>query len=70
MVKKPIDYFTEEKKTFTDIDQILEFKKTLKNNELYDFDDSFVLIDLTRSMENPLVEYLKKNIDKIGRNLR
>ena len=70
LVKKPIDYFTEEKKTFTDIDQILEFKKTLKNNELYDFDDSFVLIDLTRSMENPLVEYLKKNIDKIGRNLR
>lgn len=62
------NFFTEEKNnkaSFTDLKQILKFKKTLKNGELYDYDDSFVLIDLTRA----LVEYVKKNKNKIGRNL-
>lgn len=62
------NFFTEEKNnkaSFTDLKQILKFKKTLKNNSLYDYDDSFVLIDLTRA----LVEYVKKNKNKIGRNL-
>ena len=70
LVRKPLRYFTGEEKSFTDIDQILEFKKTLKNDEIYDFDNSFVVIVLTRSCENPLLEYSKKNMDKIGRNLR
>lgn len=62
------NFFTEEKNnkaSFTDLKQILKFKKTLKNGELYDYDDSFVLIELNPLCENPLSEYSEKIMELV-----
>lgn len=56
--------YRDEERSFKDIKHILEFKKNLKNSIIYDYDDSFVLIEL-----NPFFDYFKKNKKEIDKNL-